>query len=140
MSHKKNIENYTNRDIDVLNILWSSNMAMTASEIVTARSELNLTINTVQSVLRKLLKHHLIKIAGIVYSGNVLCRSYLPTISPSEFAALQLSSECKKLHGFISKTSLIAALLDTEKDPHKKLDEINQLEQMLEDYKRGLNQ
>lgn len=110
---------------------------MTASEIVSSSSS-NLTMNTAQAVLRKLLKNNLIKVADIVYSGTVLSRSYTPTITSEEFAIEQLTSEYQKLQKGLSKISLIAALLEIEPDKEKAREEILQLEKMLEDYKRTL--
>lgn len=73
----------TKRDLDVLNILWESDDPKTAAQIVKAGPEL--TMNTVQAVLRKLLKNKLVEIAEIVYSGTVLTRSYKPIISQEIF-------------------------------------------------------
>lgn len=63
----------TNREMDILNILWSAQRPLTASEI--AKSKEALTINTVQANLRKLQNKNLIRVADIVYSGTVLSRS-----------------------------------------------------------------
>lgn len=133
---KKRLENLTKRDLDIMNILWDSSKSMTASEIVNASSDL--TMNTVQAILRKLLKKQLIEVADIVYSGTVLSRSYRPTITASDFAVSQLTADFKKLNGEVSKTTVVAALLELEPDHQKALKEINQLEAMLEDYKKKL--
>ena len=138
MTRQNNKGNYTSRDIDILNILWDSDIALTASGIVDARPELHLTINTVQAVLGKLLRDNLIQIDNIVYSGTVLSRSYRPAITPADFVALQVTTEFQKLHKSVSKTALVAALLETESDSKRKLEEISQLEQMLEDYKKRI--
>ena len=47
----------TDREMDILNILWSSESPLIASEI--ANSDPSLTINTIQVVLRNLLKKKL---------------------------------------------------------------------------------
>ncbi len=65
-------DDLTHRDMDILNVLWEGKGSLTASQIVEAGP--SLTINTVQAVLRKLLKKKLIEIDKIVYSGTVLCR------------------------------------------------------------------
>ena len=66
---KKKFPKLTSREIDILNILWENEKPLIASEIADARSDL--TINTVQAVLRKLLKYQLVEVADIVYSGTV---------------------------------------------------------------------
>lgn len=79
---KKKFPKLTSREIDILNILWENEKPLIASEIADARSDL--TINTVQAVLRKLLKYQLVEVADIVYSGTVLSRSYRPTITSED--------------------------------------------------------
>lgn len=126
----------TNRDMDILKILWNSSIPMTASQITAASPDL--TINTVQAVLRKLLKSNLVKVANIVYSGTVLSRSYVPTLSSDEFAVAQLTLDYQKLGKNISKASFVCSLLDTEMDRKKLKEDIIELEQMLTEYKKNL--
>ena len=64
---KKKFPKLTSREIDILNILWENEKPLIASEIADARSDL--TINTVQAVLRKLLKYQLVEVADIVYTA-----------------------------------------------------------------------
>ena len=124
---KKKFPKLTSREIDILNILWENEKPLIASEIADARSDL--TINTVQAVLRKLLKYQLVEVADIVYSGTVLSRSYRPTITSEEFLAFQKT---------VSKPLLVSALLDTEEDPVKARETIDELQQMLDAYKKEL--
>lgn len=93
----------TRRDLDVLSVLWDSERPLTASEIVAANPALNK--NTVQPVLRKLLKNELVQVADIVYSGTVLSRSYIPSISRQELSLYRLSSEYRQLEKDVSKAS-----------------------------------
>lgn len=135
MSTKKNPE-LTKRDMDILNILWNSQNPMTAAEITNAKDEL--TINTVQAVLRKLLKQELIEVADIVYSGTVLCRSYRAAVSAQEVTLSRFANEIRQFSNGISASSFVAALLDTETDKEKRAKEIQNLECLLRDYKRDL--
>lgn len=88
----------TGREKDILSILWKADKGMIASEI-TKESE-DLTINTVQAVLKKLMKRNLIRIDQIVYSGTVLTRSYVPTLSEQEFETQRISSNILDLQRF----------------------------------------
>lgn len=65
------------RELDVLNILWKSDEAMMATDIVNAKPEL--TQSTVTAVLRKLLKDELVEVVGVTHSGRVLSRTYKAT-------------------------------------------------------------
>lgn len=106
--------NLTGRERDILSILWNSEKGMIASEIVKERDDL--TINTVQAVLKKLLKRKLIEVDQIVYSGTVLSRSYKPTLSESEFETRMISSNIVGLKRFsISPTKFIMGFLGSSK-------------------------
>lgn len=123
----------TNRDLDVLDVLWDSEKPMTASEIVAANPTLKK--NTVQPTLRKLLKNELIQVADIVYSGTVLSRSYIPSMSRKEFSLYRLSSEYRQLEKDVSKASFFSFLLKTEEDPDRFQEDLRQLEELVESYK-----
>ena len=58
---KKKFPKLTSREVDIMNILWTSGKPLIASEIADCRPDL--TINTVQAVLRKLLKYQLVEVA-----------------------------------------------------------------------------
>ncbi len=137
MKNKQTINtNLTKRDLDVMNILWDSDAPKTAALIVKAKPEL--TMNTVQAVLRKLLKNNLIEVAEIVYSGTVLTRSYSPLISQEDFLIHKMTSEYKSLSNKISKVSIMSALLDIEEDDEKKMEDIRLLRALLDEYEKKL--
>ena len=73
----------TSKQLEIMQVLWRSDQSLTASEIASSDPALN--INTVQVCIRQLLKNEYIRVADIVYSGTVLCRSYLPIISKQEY-------------------------------------------------------
>ena len=93
-----------------------------------------LTMNTVQAVLRKLLKEGLIKINRIVYSGTVLSRSFASIISPEEFVILQMKENVKEIDT-VNKISFVTALFEDETNTEKALKEIEELETMLSEKK-----
>ena len=90
--------NLTGRERDILSILWNAEKSLIASEVVTYRDDL--TINTVQAVLKKLLKRNLIEVDQIVYSGTVLSRSYKPTLTEAEFQTKMISANILDLKRF----------------------------------------
>ena len=131
MFTKNKFSKLTSREVDIMNILWASEKPLIASEIADSRPDL--TVNTVQAVLRKLLKYQLIEVADIVYSGTVLSRSYRPTITSEEFALHEVTSDYLAFQKTLSKP-----LLDTEKDPVKTRETIDELQKMLDEYKKNL--
>lgn len=136
MKKKKNVFNLTNREMDILNILWSAEEPLVASEI--ARRDETLTINTVQATLRKLLKQELIEVADIVYSGTVLSRSYRPTESSKDFAVQEFSAQLRNFRKNITASRLVANLIEQEEDTDAALKEIEQLEAILKEKKERL--
>lgn len=99
---EESIFKLTGREKDVLDILWRAGKPLTASEVTKNSADYNnpITINTVQAVLKKLLKKELIKIDQIVYSGTVLTRSYVPTYAEREYEISRISEEVKSLERF----------------------------------------
>jgi DNA-binding transcriptional ArsR family regulator len=62
------------RELEVLNILAGSEVAMTSTNIIVAGN--GLSQSTVMVVLRKLLKEGYVEVEGIAYCGNVLGRTF----------------------------------------------------------------
>ena len=80
----------------------------------------------------------MIEVADIVYSGTVLSRSYRPTITSEEFALHEVTSDYLAFQKTLSKPLLVSALLDTEKDPVKTRETIDELQKMLDEYKKKI--
>lgn len=87
---KNKLPKISEREKDVMSVLWHKGESLTASAI--AEKGNGLSINTVQAVTRSLMKKKYIEVAEIVYSGTVLTRSYKPIISAEEYAANELQA------------------------------------------------
>ena len=74
---------FSDRQLEIMKILWESDKPLIASDFVKRNKDLN--INTVQACLRVLTNIKAIEVADIVYSGTVLSRSYIPLISQEEY-------------------------------------------------------
>lgn len=131
MPKKQPFKKITNRELDIMQLLWNAEKPLIASEIASLKPDL--TINTVQAVLRKLLKQGYIEIAEIVYSGTVLTRSYRPLISEQDFGADQLLETFRSFPD-LSISRLVAGLLNE----NISLEDITELEAMLEKQKEIL--
>ncbi|MCI8770721.1 MAG: BlaI/MecI/CopY family transcriptional regulator [Lachnospiraceae bacterium] len=131
-SQKQFNTNLTKRDLDVMHVLWDSEEPKTAAMIVKARPDL--TMNTVQAVLRKLLNNNFIEVADIVYSGTVLSRSYRDAISQTEYTLQKMTCEYHSLKNKPSKASILKALLDAENDKKIVKQDIEEIRKFLEDY------
>lgn len=130
MSEKKNNFKLTDREMDVLNILWSSDKPLVASDI--AKMGNSLSINTVQAVLRNLMSKKLVEVTDIVYSGTVLSRRYQATVSSREYTMQKFINQFRNLDKSVSMPSVIATLLENEKNEEAVIEE---LEKMLKERK-----
>ena len=137
MPLKKNYNRLTNRELDILEILWNSEQPLSASEIVAAGENEKLTVSTVQTTVRRLLTQGLIEIADIKYSGTVLCRTYRPTAAAKDKITSHFTDEFERFHTGISASALIASFLTLEKDPVKRAEEAQELEKFLDNYRKN---
>jgi predicted transcriptional regulator len=135
MPRTKSSSLLTDREMDVMKILWSSKEPLVASEI--AKKGDSLSNNTVQSVLRKLLEKKYIVVADIVYSGTVLTRSYKPIVLKKDLLLEQFVSQFNKDDDTIPIPSLVGTLLKHEKNEKET---IEKLEKLLEERKNILSQ
>ncbi|MGN1382441.1 MAG: BlaI/MecI/CopY family transcriptional regulator [Eubacterium sp.] len=97
------LKKLTNKELDVLRVLWDSEDPLLASEIYKIDPSLN--SNTVQAALRNLTKKGYIKVADIVYSGTVLSRRYTPIVTQPEYVKMFFPATTEEklifLEGFI---------------------------------------
>lgn len=112
----------TNKEKDVLNLLLNAEKSLTASEIVAHESGFN--NNTVQSVLRTLLKNNFIEVAEIVYSGKVLCRSYQPTSKAKDVALQEFALRFHCLRKNMPMPKIFAGLIDIEEEKQAIIDDL----------------
>ena len=116
----------TNKQMDVMNILWENDKPMAASEILKANEKLN--INTIHACIRKLLEEEYVKVAYIDYSGNVMSRYFMPTVSKGKY----FSESYKDIIG--SKKLILTSLIETETN----IEELEQLENLIRKKKEEL--
>lgn len=120
----------TKREKDILKLLWKSEKALTASELA-ANSD-NISISTIQTALKNLMKKGLVKVDEIVYSGTVLSRSFKPVLTSTQYELQKLVHSLKHtVDKDISASSFVATLLEQEKNNEKALQEIAELEEIL---------
>lgn len=125
------------RELDVLNILWRSDEAMTSTDIVNEMR--GLTQSTVIAVLRKLLKDDLVEVCGVTHSGKVLSRTYRPTEASREVILNNFATDYASFRNVISKSDICAAILHVEQKPDKMKRELAKLKKIIAEYESKLN-
>ena len=110
----------TNKQLEVMEVLWDSDEPLKASDIVERNKNIN--INTAQAAIKTLLKLNYVRVADIVYSGTVLCRCCAPAIDEREYLNQILSTNSRGL-------SVISALISETADEEM----LDELQKMIDD-------
>ncbi|MGL5900427.1 MAG: BlaI/MecI/CopY family transcriptional regulator [Lactobacillaceae bacterium] len=114
---------FTKRELDIMHVLWDAKEPLSAKEVFQQNSSISL--NTIQAVLRKLLRNKIIKTAEIGYSGTVLTRKYSPLLSEEDYLASQFSKK--------SISNLISLLIK-----NSKAEDLDKIEKLVKDKKAEL--
>lgn len=122
------------RELDVLNILWRADQPLMATDIVNAGE--GLTQSTVTAVLRKLLREKLVEVVGVTHSGKVLSRTYRPSESSREIILQDFKDNYTSFSNIIPKSTLFAALLDTNRTPEENSKDLAEMKRMLKEYEQ----
>ncbi len=125
-----NTKRLSNREYDIMQILWNSNKPMLASDIL--KADANMNINTVQSTLRNLLSRNLVCVANIITSGKVLARTYAPIVSADDYILSELYDILPS--DSLRRSAFFTAFIQKCSNKEHALDE---LEQMIQEYRGG---
>ena len=77
----------TNKEHELLQILWDTDQALTAKQIVDNYP--GLVMSTTQTTLRNLLKRNLIRVDKVDFSGRALSRTYAANLTMEEYIVKQ---------------------------------------------------
>jgi len=118
----KKTKKINNRDLDVLEVLWNTEEALSANNIAEISK---ISKNTVLPVLKNLLSQEYIKVDDVVLTGKTLTRKYLPAIDKEEFILN---------HYDINIDNLLTHFLAKEDDPEV----IPKIEELIDKKKNDL--
>ena len=113
----------TQREHEILKILWSVNKGLTARQISNLGN--NLSISTTQATLKNLLEYEYIRVEEIIMTGKALSRTYAPTIAQEDYILNEYDD--------INLNRFINAFLGQSEIPNE---EINQVKKLLDDYQK----
>lgn len=99
----------TVRENEIMDIFWHSEKALSANDVYLLQPELSK--NTIQAVLRKLLKMNYLEVAGIGYNKNSLTREFKAAVTQAEY----VSSFLVEAESFQLACSFVKGTKDTEK-------------------------
>ena len=88
------------REIQIMNILWSSDKPLSANQIAEVCDDMS--VFSVQQVLQRLRKNEIIKVAEIGYSNTVLTRFYVSVLTQAEYVQFLLGDSNLNLYKITS--------------------------------------
>ena len=110
------------KELDVLSLLLRSEQPMTISDIVAMNPDY--TINMIKPIIRKLSKLEMVEVAGIVYRGTSIARTFKPT------------KTAHLVRELFTDNSLLISLVKSEFTKNPEKEEIDRLESILENFKK----
>lgn len=126
----------TNRELAVMRILWEANEPLTVVEIV--EKETYGTVDSVQRVIKNLLKKNLIAIEGYEQIGKKISRKLKPLVNSESIEIPVLEDFINSLVSKNINTShIVASLLPTE-NTQKTWDELDRLEELIKKKKEEI--
>lgn len=120
------MEKLNNREIDVMSILWSTDIPLSVNEI---SEKGKISKNTVSPIIKKLLGKNLIKVEDVFMSGKNLTRKYKPLISREEFVFKQYKG--------LNIEGMVNYFLKKDKSKNKK-EEIMRIDKLIREHKNKI--
>ncbi|OCN01456.1 hypothetical protein A7X67_02510 [Clostridium sp. W14A] len=136
MKNEKKFIKLTNRELQIMQILWKSDKSLTATEISELTGDNNFSIFSVQNTIKSLLSKKVIEVSSYTKVYKTNAREYKPLLSANDFATMQFthyfdpSKETAIPH-------LVATLLKLENTENES-NVIDELEKMLNDRKKEI--
>lgn len=123
------------KEKQVLEIIKNSEEPITSNEIMMKAPELNK--NAVQPAIRTLLSMGLIEVTDTVMERNIVSRCFAMTKEAPEIIGNMFLDEFRSLQKLADKDDLFAALITTKKGDKSGKTNIEELKELIEDYKSG---
>lgn len=126
----------TNRELEVMQILWQAGEPLMISEIV--QRDPNSTVYSVQRIMQNLLRKKAAAVDSIGYNQKALARKFRPLIMEESIEIGMLQEMLRKVSsGEGQRARLIASLLPQEND-EKTLAELEELEKIIAERKQQI--
>lgn len=125
------------KEYDIFSTILHSEEPLNVSQIIELHPKM--TANIVQPSIRKLMKLKLVEVADITLEGNIFSRRFKPTASASEIIQKMFVDDYIHFSKLISSQSLVSAMVQADNDPDKAMQDIDEMEQLLREYKEKKN-
>lgn len=123
------------KELDVLSLLLRSTEPMTISDIVATNPDY--TINMIKPIIRKLCNLDMVEVAGIVYRGTSIARTFKPTQNAHLVLQDIFQQEYQSFRELFTDNSLLLALVKSEFSNNTEEAEIDRLENILKTFRKN---
>ena len=95
----------SDKELEIMKVLWKSDAPMTATDIITAASERTWQDISIHGLLKSLLEKEAIQVDHYRPTSAKSARAYIPSLTVEEYAVrdiLELDVDVKKLYAVIT--------------------------------------
>ena len=125
------------KEYDILSTIFHAEEPLNVSQIIELHP--NMTANIVQPSIRKLMKLKLVEVADITLEGNIFSRRFRPTASAPDMIQKMFVDDYVHFSKLVSGQTLISAMIQADNNPDKALQDIDEMEKLLQEYKEKKN-
>jgi len=132
------LKKLTGRELDIMQVIWSENRPIIATDILSKINDDKISIFTVQNNLKSLVRNGFIKINSFTIVNKSNTREYVATISADEYAVECFKSNFpryKKKEPTLSE--LMLSLLKVESD-NSNDEELEKIEKLIDEERKKL--
>ncbi len=101
-------------EYEILTLMWTEKRGLTAVEINELSENKTWKPSSIHLIINSMLEKGAIKADGMIRSGKVYSRLFVPTITPEEYTLAQVTTSASFSHNKSAiYTSLFSALIDS---------------------------
>ena len=132
---RRSKEDFTLSELSILRLLWEEKTALSSAEMLERLPELNLFSTSIYTILDGMIDKGVLKVDGKIRRGKRFARTFVPSISQGEFAAMQVIKLTPNVPKFDRLVGVFTALVK-----HDGIDEetLSSLEEFLQQQRKEL--
>ena len=133
---RRSKEDFTVSELSILRLLWEEKIALSSAEILERLPELNLFSTSIYTILDGMVGKGVLKVDGKIRRGKRFARTFVPTMSQEDFAAMQVVKLTPNVPKFDRLVGVFTALVK-----HDGIDEetLSSLEDFLQKQRKELD-
>lgn len=132
MKTKSKKYHLTNKEYEIMKILWDSGKPMLISDILLEADKV--AENSLHPMIKNLINNGFIQVVGNMKVSKTTSRLYAPAITIDEYAAMQLEGVMKTSNTKLDFKNVLAYF--TKRNKKNNDDVITEVEEFIKEYKR----